>query len=206
MLTSDQAELKKNISVILLAAGSSSRMGQSKQLLVLESEPLLLRSAKAASTSRVKNVTVVLGDKEREHRSVISHLPVQIVVNQDWQKGMGSSIKTGLRHALQNQPDVQAIIITVCDQPLLTSSHLDKIIAVYEQTNHSIVASHYSNSPGVPALFDNDLFSELLNIEDSQGAKALFNKHKESVSLVEFPGGEIDLDTWQEYQDFKSEH
>jgi molybdenum cofactor cytidylyltransferase len=201
---SNQTEFKKTISLILLAAGSSSRMGQSKQLLVLENESLLLRSTKAALTSSSENVTVVLGDNEKEHRSVISHLPIQIVVNQDWQKGMGSSIKTGLHHVLKNQPDVQAIIITVCDQPLLTSSHLNKIIAAYQQKHECIVASRYSNSAGVPALFDKDLFSELLNIEDSHGAKVVFSKHLENVGLVDFPGGEIDLDTWEEYQNFIS--
>jgi molybdenum cofactor cytidylyltransferase len=202
---SNQTELKKTISLILLAAGSSSRMGQPKQLLVLENEPLLLRSTKAVLSSGSENVTVVLGDNEKEHRSVISHLPVQIVVNQDWQKGMGSSIKTGLRHVLKNQPDVEAIIISVCDQPLLTSSHLNKIIAAYVQTHQSVVASYYSNSAGVPALFDKKLFSELLNIEDGQGAKVVLNKHSENLGLVDFPDGEIDLDTWKEYQNFISQ-
>jgi molybdenum cofactor cytidylyltransferase len=198
----NQTEKKNAVALILLAAGSSSRMGQSKQLLILENESLLLRSTKAALMC-TKNVTVVLGDKELEHRSVVSHLPIQIVVNKNWQNGMGSSIKAGLSHVLNNQSDVQAILIMVCDQPLLTSSHLDKIISAYEQTHQSIVASYYSNSAGVPALFDKDLFSEILNIDDTHGAKVMFNKHLEKVSLVEFPGGEIDLDTWQEYQDFK---
>jgi molybdenum cofactor cytidylyltransferase len=203
---SNQTESRNTITVILLAAGSSSRMGQSKQLLILENEPLLLRSAKTALMSCSENVTVVLGDKELEHQSVVSHLPIQIVVNRNWQNGMGSSIKTGLHHVLTNQSDVQAILIMVCDQPLLTASHLDKIISAYEQTHQSIVASYYSNSAGVPALFDKVLFSELLSIEDSHGAKVVFSKHPESLSFVDFPGGEIDLDTWQEYQDFKSKN
>ncbi len=199
----NQTELKRSISLILLAAGSSSRMGQSKQLLLIENEPLLLRSTKAALASSFENVIVVLGAQEKEHRSVIAHLPIQIVLNRNWEDGMGSSLKKGLNHLLEVFPETQAIVIMVCDQPLLTASHLDKIIAVNKQTNRSIVASHYSNSAGVPALFDKSVFPELLNIDDNQGAKKVINQHPELLALVDFYGGEIDLDTWQEYQDFK---
>ena len=166
-----QTALKQPVSAILLAAGSSSRMGQSKQLLLVENEPLLLRSTKAALTSSFENVIVVLGAQEKQHRSVISHLPIHIVLNQNWETGMGSSIKKGLGHLLNAQPQTQAIVIMVCDQPLLTSAHLDRITAGYQQTHKRIVASHYANSAGVPALFDKSVFFELLNIDDDQGQK-----------------------------------
>jgi len=195
----NKSKLKQSISLILLAAGSSSRMGQSKQLLLIENEPLLLRSTKAALASSFETVVVVLGAQEREHRSVIAHLPIQIVLNQNWEDGMGSSLKKGLLHLLNIQPETQAIMIMVCDQPLLTSSHLDKIIAVYKQAQISIVASHYADSAGVPALFDKSVFSELLNIDDNHGAKKVINKHPEMLALVDFNGGEIDLDTLNEY-------
>ncbi|HEY5826644.1 MAG TPA: nucleotidyltransferase family protein [Cyclobacteriaceae bacterium] len=200
----DQAELKQSISLLLLAAGSSSRMGQSKQLLLIENEPLLLRSTKAALASSFENVVVVLGARENEHRSVIAHLPIQIVVNQHWEDGMGSSLKKGLSHLLNDLPTTQAVLIMVCDQPLLTSSHLDKIIGVYKQRKKCIVASRYADSVGVPALFDQTVFSELLNMGDNHGAKKLINQHPERLALVDFQGGEIDLDTWEEYQDFKN--
>ncbi len=199
----NRTELKRSISLILLAAGSSFRMGQSKQLLLIENEPLLLRSTKAALASSFENVIVVLGAQEKEHRSIIAHLPIQIVLNQNWEDGMGGSIKKGLSHVLNVLPETQATMIMVCDQPLLTSSHLDKIMTVYKQTQKSIVASHYSDSAGVPALFDKAVFPELLNIDDNQGAKKVIHQHPEFLALVDFYGGEIDLDTWQEYQDFK---
>ena len=193
----------KAISLILLAAGSSSRMGQSKQLLLIEGEPLLLRSIKTALTSSLENIAVVLGAEEEKHRSVIAHLPVQIIYNPTWESGMGSSLKAGLNHLLTIQPHLHAVIIMVCDQPLLTSSHLDKIITTYKKTKKRIVASYYSNASGVPALFDKSLFSELLTITDEQGAKKILSKYSDTAVAVDFPGGEIDLDTWEEYQNFK---
>jgi len=166
---------------------------------------LLLRSTKAALASSFEHVVVVLGAQEKEHRSVIAHLPIQIVLNPNWEDGMGSSLKKGLRHLLNIQPETQAIMIMVCDQPLLTSSHLDKIIAVYKQTQKSIVASHYADSAGVPALFDKSVFSELLDIDDNLGAKKVINRHPEIVEAVDFYGGEIDLDTRIEYLEMSSQ-
>jgi len=197
-------EFKYSISLILLAAGSSSRMGQSKQLLLIGNEYLLLRSVKAALASSFENIIVVLGAQEEKHRSVIDHLPVQVISNPDWAKGMGNSLKAGLNYLLAIQPDVQATVIMVCDQPMLTSSHLDKLISVYKTTKKSIIASHYSNSPGVPALFDKSLFPELLAIADEAGAKKIINKHPDSVVSVNFPEGAVDLDTTEEYENFKN--
>lgn len=194
---------ESTISIILLAAGSSSRMGQSKQLLVVENESLLLRSVKAALGSLVKNVIVVLGAEEQKHRSVIEHLPVKIVHNKNWHTGMGSSIKSGLNHLLTNYPETQAAIISVCDQPLLTSTHLSNLIVTYQKEEKDIIASDYSNSAGVPALFDKSLFSELSNIPDEQGAKKIIKNHPDSIALLNFPAGEIDLDTIEEYEKFK---
>jgi molybdenum cofactor cytidylyltransferase len=194
-----------HVSIILLAAGSSSRMGQSKQLLLIDDEPLLVRSVKAAVATSIENIVVVLGANEKEHQSVIKHLPIKIIHNKNWQSGMGSSLKVGLKHTLTIQPDVQAVIVMVCDQPLLTFSHLNKIIESYRQTKNS-VASYYSDTPGVPALFDKTLFSELLDLPDDQGAKKIINKYKTEIELVDFPDGKIDLDTWEEYQHFKKSH
>lgn len=192
------------ISLILLAAGSSSRMGRSKQLLPIENEPLLLRSIKTALASSFENILVVLGAEEKRHRSVIEHLPVHIIYNENWTTGMGSSLKAGLKHLLTIRPTTQAVVIMVCDQPLLASSHLDQLISTYHKTKKKIVASYYSNATGVPALIDKSLFPELLIIPDEQGAKKILTKHTSDIESVDFPGGEFDLDTWEEYQNFKN--
>jgi molybdenum cofactor cytidylyltransferase len=192
------------ISVIILAAGSSSRMGQSKQLLLIENEPLLLRSIKATLTSSFENIVVVLGAEEEKHRVVIEHLPVQIIHNQNWANGMGSSLKAGLNHLLKLQSDLGAVIIAVCDQPLLSAAHIDKIVETFHQTNKPIVASRYTGVAGVPALFDQSMFSELLDLPDEQGAKKLITKYESTIETIDFPEGAIDLDTWSEYEDFRN--
>ena len=191
------------LSILLLAAGSSSRLGRSKQLLKVESESLLLRSSNL-SLQVSKNVFVVLGSNFEEHVQSIKHLSVAIVENKEWERGLGSSLKAGLRQIVEKNPETKSVIILVCDQPLLTSSHLSKLAEVGEATNKLIVSSLYNNVLGVPALFKKELFNELLKLDDSEGARKLIQQKKNDVEIVDFPGGEIDLDTPEDVKKFFS--
>jgi molybdenum cofactor cytidylyltransferase len=195
-----------DIGIIVLAAGSSSRMGRSKQLLEIDGEPLLLRCAKTALAVSPRNVVVVLGANEKPHRDLIEKLPIQILSNYYWKTGMGSSIKTGLNYLLQSGAQLDAVIITVCDQPSLTTDHLMKLIQKFNQNSGAIIASSYDNSNGVPALFGRSFFSNLLLLADDQGAKKLIKQFPRQVTSVEFPNGSFDLDTEEDYQNFLNQN
>ncbi len=188
--------------IILLAAGSSSRMGQSKQLLSIEGKPLLLKSAEAALGARATKTIVVLGSGDEAHRKIIDHLPFEIIFNPDWEKGMGTTLKIGLSSALRAVPKMEAVMMVVCDQPLITSLHLNTLIQKYRTTKNAIVASAYANTIGVPALFDRSLFQKLLAMEDGHGAKNILEDMAESVLSIDFPEGAIDLDTPEDYRAF----
>ncbi len=191
-----------NIGIVILAAGSSSRMGQSKQLLTIEGEQLLLKSTRVAMQSEAEIVMVVLGANELAHRKIIEQLPVEITVNADWQKGMGSSLKKGLDQLLKIVPQLDAVIIMVCDQPLLTTDHLNELIQSFKKTKSLIIASHYSGTAGVPALFGKSLFGKLLNVENESGAKKIIQQYNDAVQTEDFPDGMIDLDTLDDYRTF----
>jgi molybdenum cofactor cytidylyltransferase len=192
----------REIAILLLAAGSSSRLGRSKQLLSITGQPLLLKSVKAAIESGIKNITVVLGANEQAHREVITDAGVQVVVNTAWKKGMGNSLKVGLSYLLQQTPKAEAVITMVCDQPLINSDQLLKLIFQYESSESTIVASLYQGVAGVPVLFDRTLFSELLSMSDETGAKKILQEHPHLVKTVPFPGGEIDIDTDDDLKKF----
>jgi molybdenum cofactor cytidylyltransferase len=192
----------REIAILLLAAGSSSRLGRSKQLLSITGQPLLLKSVKAAIESGIKNITVVLGANEQAHREVITDAGVQVVVNTAWKKGMGNSLKVGLSYLLQQTPKAEAVITMVCDQPLINSDQLLKLIFQYESSESTIVASFYQGVAGVPVLFDRTLFSELLSMSDETGAKKILQEHPHLVKTVPFPGGEIDIDTEDDLKKF----
>ena len=190
-----------SVSIILLAAGSSSRMGQSKQLLKIRKQSLLVHSINVALASGLRTI-VVLGAHEQEHRTAIQSLPVDIVLNDGWMNGMGGSLKAGLKYLLLKAPLTEAVVVMVCDQPLLTTQHLEKIKAAYQTSGKQIVASYYSGTAGVPALFHKSLFSGIMNLTDDQGAKKLIQRHSTEVVSIDFPEGAVDLDTPDDYEHF----
>lgn len=194
------------IGFVILAAGSSSRMGRSKQLLDIQGEPLLKRAAKVALNIREGPVIVVLGANEPAHRDVISELPLHIISNHFWKTGMGSSIKTGLNYLVQVAPEAKGVIIMVCDQPALSQQHLEKMIRQFKSGKKPIVASAYADSNGVPVLFSRVFFSNLLLLSDDQGAKKIVQQFPKEVDKVDFPNGSIDLDTEDDYQNYLKEH
>lgn len=196
---------ESRISIILLAAGSSSRMGQSKQLLEVHGKSLLLHSVQAAIESGAKSVNVILGANELAHREIIRNQPVSVLSNHYWKSGMGSSIKTGLNHIVRKYSDTEAVIIMVCDQPAITAAHLRSLMLKFKSSNSPIVASAYSGTAGVPALFSRSFFSNILMLKDEQGAKKLIEQFPDQVQRVEFPKGHIDLDTSEDYQKYISE-
>lgn len=188
-------EMSANYSIILLAAGSSSRLGQPKQLVEHEGVPLLLKATLTALDAKYGRVTVVLGADADVHKKLIAHLPVEIITNQEWEKGMGSSMKAGLRHVLKSRPETDAVLVMVCDQPLLASAHLVSLIALYEKTSSPMVASRYEKTNGVPALFHRSIFNKLLEIKDQQGAKVIIESHANTIELIDWEEGRFDIDT-----------
>jgi molybdenum cofactor cytidylyltransferase len=194
---------KLEIGIVILAAGSSSRMGQSKQLLLIDDQPMLLKTINTALASTTGKTVVVLGANDKMHRAAIEHLPVEIVYNEHWRNGMGSSLKAGLNFLLDKLPGMDGIVVLVCDQPFLSTEHIQKLIEGHRQANRPIIASKYANTSGVPVFFTKSVFKQLLGLEDDQGAKKMLHENSSEVTYVDFPMGEIDLDTPEDYDSFQ---
>ncbi|MEZ5427150.1 MAG: nucleotidyltransferase family protein [Pyrinomonadaceae bacterium] len=188
------------IGLILLAAGESRRMGSPKQILRFEGETLLRRAARAAVESDCRPVIVVLGAGAEILRNELERLPVEIAVNRDWPDGMGGSIRAGLERLLEIDVEVEAAIITVCDQPAVSAGVIGRLIEKYLKTGALIVASAYARTLGVPALFDRRIFSELKELPPGSGAKMLIERYSAEVVSVPFPEGAIDIDTPEDYR------
>lgn len=191
-----------DLNIVILAAGNSSRMGQSKQLLDVGGQTLLEKTVSAAVESKIPNVTVVLGANAEIHRRLLKNYPVQILVNNDWALGMGSTLKFALKKILEDNINVQGVLFMVCDQPNITVQHINKVCDLFLSEKPIAVASQYKMTFGVPALFDRITFSSLLSINDHAGAKEVLEKVKNDLRLIPFEGGEIDLDTLEDYQNF----
>jgi len=154
---------------ILLAAGSSKRLGASKQEIVFEGETLLARA-------------------ERMARAVADDvIVVTPQLNPDAAEGIASSIRVGVRMAGDNA----RILIMLCDQPLITIEHLLDLIA----TASPIVATGYSGIGGVPAVFAPEFASELLALRGDRGARAIIEAHRDVVRVVPFEDAAVDIDS-----------
>lgn len=188
-----------SIGVILLAAGASARMGEPKQMLWFRGETLLRRTAKTALA--VSNrVVVALGARIETTRKEIEDLPVEIVENKNWAVGMSSSIKAGLIKLAADANELEAVIVLVCDQPFVNENLLQKLVAEFQETDAPIVACAYQDALGVPALFQRKLFTELLALNASAGAKQLIKKYLTQAAAIPFPEGAFDVDTPADYE------
>jgi len=195
--------MKHSTGIIILAAGSSSRLGEPKQLLQFNGTTLLAHTVQQALKAAVKAVVVVTGANNQRIEKEIDNPDVLTVHNEQWETGMGSSIKIGLKHLLLVYPDVQHCILAVCDQPFADAG----IFSALRQAavDESIVASSYADTLGTPALFSKAYFSDLLNLSGSEGAKKLLKKYDRDVIVIPFEKGAIDIDTINDYNQLISQ-
>jgi molybdenum cofactor cytidylyltransferase len=191
---------ESNIAIIILAAGASTRMGEPKQLLPYQGRSLLSHTIESAITSVCHPLILVLGANAENIRSQISEPTIKIVENSDWYLGMSSSIRCGIVSLLNNSQTIDAVVITVCDQPFLSAEIINDLVAAYNSTRKPIIACQYADTLGVPVLFNHIFFSELASLSEDVGAKKIIKTHHQDVFSIPFPLGIIDIDTPQDYQ------
>ncbi len=192
----------KRVAAILLAAGASSRMGQSKQLLRFDDMSFVKRAAKTALSSRCDHLYTVVGSESSAVSRELEDIDVTIVQNPDWHRGIGSSIHAGIRAVMSENDPYDAVLILLVDQPAVDITLLNKIIGMFEEGS-ALVASVYAGSIGVPALFSKAYFTALENLPDDRGAKALLQKHAPEVTGIPFPNGAFDIDTQADLERLK---
>jgi molybdenum cofactor cytidylyltransferase len=190
----------RNVGAIILAAGGSVRFGRPKQLLAFQGESLVRRAVRAATEAGCARVVVVVGDLHTEIENDLRESSATIVPNADWQRGLGTTIRCGLRHLLASVPDLDAVAIAACDQPFVESSTIAALIAERDRTGKPIVASSYADTLGIPALFDHTCFDLLLALPDESGAKAIIESRRDDVASIEFAEGAIDIDTPADFE------
>lgn len=197
------------VATIILAAGSSSRLGEPKQLLRQNGTTFVRRMAEIALSLHAGPVTVVLGANEKEVAKEVADLPLITPVNLNWAEGLAASLRVGLT-ALPDEP-IDAFLILLTDQPHVTAGLLGQLIDVRQQTGRGIVASRYrTGAPaepahlGVPALFDIRYRPEFMTFTGDVGARKLIRQYPDDCAEVPFPLGAVDLDTPQDVAAWQS--
>ena len=185
--------------IVLLAAGGSRRLGKPKQLLPFGDTNLFNYSLDVAKHSNARNVVVVYGGNESMGQTQAIGNKVVFIRNDGWQKGIASSIATGLQYVLQTAGQPDAVLFMVCDQPFITTDILNLLMEPKNLDGKEIAAAFYAGSFGTPALFPARYFPELLSLEGDEGARKIIKNYGEAVIPVPFPRGSFDIDTMEDY-------
>src|SRR5277367_5737543 len=182
------------IGAVILAAGTSSRMGEAKQLLRLGGSTLLDQVVHNLRGSRVAEIVIVLGHEAETIKQQTAVKNLKVVVNESYRQGMGTSLRAGLS-ALPSEVD--AALIVLADQPFVRSATFDQIIDHYQQSNAQIVIPVYKGFRGNPVLLDRSVFPEVMALTGDIGCRAIFGNHLEGIAKVpvEDVGILLDLDS-----------
>lgn len=192
-----------NIGVVILAAGESKRMGVPKQILPIFGVPMLKYFVDEVLDTEAHPVTVVVGANKTKIVPLLENIPIGIIDNPEWQKGMGSSIKMGLVGSYLITKGFDGLIFMTSDMPFVNSAMINKLIeTAREFPEKTIIASKYSGTLGIPVLYKKERFEDILDMKAEHGAKQFFNKYPEEIVTVDFDLGAVDLDTKEDYYNF----
>jgi molybdenum cofactor cytidylyltransferase len=192
------------IVAVILSAGESSRMGRPKALLPIDGVRFIERIVTTLKATRVGRIVVVLGHNITELRQKISDLPVDLVINPDYQRGQLTSLVAAIRN-IETGKDaerVDGILVHLVDHPYINADLVNLMIDRFYETKKLIVVPRYQNRRGHPVIFSRALFAELLAAPLDRGAKAVVHAHRDETLEIDTndEGAIIDIDTPEEYR------
>lgn len=197
--------------IILLAGGSSSRLGEAKQLLEFNGINLLQHAVENAIASIADEVILITG---AYHDSLLPYIDPSVTVlrNTAWMEGMSSSIRMGINMLKRDFPGISSVLIMLSDQPLVNYRHLNSLFLLLDDQTY-IAASRYAGVTAVPAAFTKHWFGALENLTGDTGARSLFKRMDSDIAFIDLPEALLDIDTREDYrvllsgrQNLKSDH
>lgn len=181
----------ENIAAVILAAGSSSRLGQPKQLVPYAEKTLLQHTLDTVLPFKFGSKVLVLGANSSKILAATSTQEFEVIQNQHWQQGMGSSISLATQQVLNNS-SIAHILFFLSDQPFINKELINSLIKSHK---NEITACRYQDNVGVPAIFSRSYFKELTELQGDKGAKKIMERYKPAITIVDFEKGYIDIDT-----------
>jgi len=189
--------MKGKCHILILAAGQSSRMGQCKMTMKV-GEKSLLGNTIASALEITDNVLVVVGGYKEEVVRIVESYSVKWIYNEAYKNGISTSIKKGI-DTLVLDDNADRIILTVADQPYISSGVFSQLIEKSEHSPSRIIVSEYANTFGVPCLFPAIHYSLFETLEGDQGAKKILLKNEHLIERIPFAKGHLDIDTLEEF-------
>lgn len=192
------------IAGVVLAAGTSSRLGRPKQLLVYRGRPLVQHAVDAALDAGLDEVVVVLGhEADAVHDALELPSRGRVVVNPDYAEGQSTSLRTGLDDL---GGDARAAVVLLGDQPGVGADEVRAVVERYEGTGGPVVRARWEGRPGHPVLFDRSVWDALTEVTGDVGARDLLREHPDWVVPLDFGRPPPpDVDTEADYERLRSE-
>ena len=196
-MPSEHGRLAGSIAGILLAAGTSSRMGSNKLLLDIGGESVLRRAARQALAGGLSPLLVVLGHDVERARRELDGLSCHVVVNPDYAQGVNSSLRSGVAALLA---EVQATMVMLADMPFVTPEMIAGMIDRYRSTEAPLVISDYGGVNAPPMLYDRALFGELQMPSGEGCGRHVVKRHRDEAEVLSWPAAALaDLDVPEDY-------
>ncbi|MEM3616075.1 MAG: nucleotidyltransferase family protein [Candidatus Methanomethylicia archaeon] len=174
------------ITAIILAAGYSKRFGRNKLLEPIAGKPMIRWTLEATLNSMINEVVVVLGFEAERVYEVIKDLKCRVIVNLEYDIGMSSSVKCGVRSIMSRS---EAVLIIPGDYPFIEVETINNVIKKYRETHAPIIIATYNGRRGHPILIGRELFQEVLEInEESMGLKAVIRRHENEIVYADAKG------------------
>ena len=197
------SERSSPVAGVVLAAGSSTRMGRNKLFFDLDGETLLRRVVRRAIGAGLDPVVVVVGHEAGRARAELAELACTPVDNPDHALGINRSLRTGISHV----PDrARAAVVMLADMPFVTSRMVAELVTRYRESTAPLVISAYGDVNAPPMLYDRALFSELQQMSGEGCGRQVVRRHRNEAVAVSWPEAALqDIDVPEDYERIKAE-
>ena len=187
------------IAGVILAAGESSRMGRPKALLSLVNTTFLQHIITTLQQADIDPIIVVLGHQPETIRAGVDLTGVEVVINEQYQQGQLSSLRTALKCSTVQNAD--GVMICLVDHPFMTATVVRSLRESFGQRRAPVTIPSYRRKRGHPVIFASQVFQELLDTPVDAGARVVVEAHREAICYVETDEEGIlwDIDTPEKY-------
>jgi len=188
-----------SIEAAVIAAGFSSRVGKFKPLLDFGESSIIgtiIQKLQALGTARI---IVVAGYSHKILEAELEKYPVCLVINEDYERGMLSSIQSGLRAVSMR---ASGMLIYLVDQPFIRIDTLRLISSAFNEGRAGIILPTYRGKHGHPVIISRKYFGEVFQLDDNIGLRELMKRHQDDIYEVSVPTDDVlrDIDTWEDYE------
>jgi len=184
--------LPKPVFAIVLAAGSASRFGSTKQLAEIDGMPLVQRASAMAAEACGVNTALVVGHDWQAVTTAGGPIQGFLVVNENHADGLGTSLAQAVRSV---RHVAHAVVVLLADQAMITAQHVQALRDAWSGASNEIVATAYSGTTGAPVLFPGACFDELAALQGDAGGRHLLKDNRFVVKTVLFEPAAVDVDT-----------